>query len=58
VKLRPGSTATADELRSHISGRFASWWLPDVFNFLDEIPKTSTGKINKARLRDLLSAGG
>jgi len=28
------------------------WWIPDKIIFLDETPKTSTGKINKKVLRE------
>jgi fatty-acyl-CoA synthase len=29
----------------------ASWWVPDAFEFVDELPKTSVGKIDKRELR-------
>ncbi|MDG4787814.1 long-chain fatty acid--CoA ligase [Micromonospora sp. WMMD1102] len=40
-------------LREHLRGRVASWWLPDRFVVLDEIPKTATGKFSKVALRGL-----
>ncbi|OGA15192.1 MAG: long-chain fatty acid--CoA ligase [Betaproteobacteria bacterium RIFCSPLOWO2_02_FULL_66_14] len=52
VVLKPGKTATADELRAHLSGIFAKWQLPGRFEFLDAIPRTSTGKFWKVRLRE------
>jgi fatty-acyl-CoA synthase len=45
---------TADELRDHLGERFPDWWLPDEFEFLDEIPRTSTGKFDKMALRERL----
>jgi hypothetical protein len=33
------------------------WWLPDAFAFIDEVPKTSTGKFDKKRLREWLHDG-
>jgi fatty-acyl-CoA synthase len=51
VVLRPGTTATQDELREFLSSRFAKWQLPDAFVFLDELPHTSTGKLSKLELR-------
>jgi fatty-acyl-CoA synthase len=51
VVLRPGATATPDELREFLSSRFAKWQLPDAFVFLDELPHTSTGKLSKLELR-------
>ncbi|MFL6118727.1 long-chain fatty acid--CoA ligase [Actinophytocola sp.] len=51
VVLREG-TATADELRRHITPMVAGWWLPDEFVFLAALPKTGTGKLSKTVLRD------
>ncbi|WP_256944053.1 AMP-binding enzyme, partial [Halobacterium hubeiense] len=41
---------TVEELREHLLEEFPKWWLPDRFEFVDEVPKTSTGKFNKQRL--------
>jgi fatty-acyl-CoA synthase len=32
-------------------GKIASWWMPDEVVFMDEIPHTATGKIQKVELR-------
>lgn len=56
VVLREGATADADELRAHLAPRFAKWWLPDRFEFIDEIPKTAVGKFRKTALRERFSA--
>jgi fatty-acyl-CoA synthase len=52
VVFRPGKTATAEELRAHLAHRFAKWQLPERFEFLDQIPRTSTGKFWKTKLRE------
>jgi fatty-acyl-CoA synthase len=52
VVLRDGASATGDELRDHLASQFAKWWLPDRFEFVDEIPKTSVGKFRKVALRE------
>lgn len=52
VVLKPGKSLDPAELREHLSGSFASWQLPDAVEFIDEIPRTSTGKFWKARLRE------
>jgi fatty-acyl-CoA synthase len=52
VVLRPGQTATPEELRGHLAGSFAKFWLPDAFEFVDEIPKTAVGKFRKTALRE------
>jgi fatty-acyl-CoA synthase len=55
VVLREGKIATADELRDFLAPNFAKWWLPDRFEFVAEIPKTSVGKFKKTELRDMFS---
>ena len=57
VVLREGADASADELREHLRGRVAKWWLPDEFAFVQEIPKTSVGKFDKKVLRARLAEG-
>ncbi len=52
VVLKDGAHATAQELRDHVAPRFAKWWLPDAFEFVREIPKTSAGKFKKSALRE------
>jgi fatty-acyl-CoA synthase len=50
VELKPGHTATADELRDFCRAHMARYKVPKSFVFRD-IPKTSTGKIQKFQLR-------
>jgi len=52
VVLKDGASASEDELRAFIAPRFAKWWLPDRFEFVDEIPKTAVGKFRKIALRE------
>jgi fatty-acyl-CoA synthase len=35
-----------------MQGKIASWWMPDEVVFVDEIPHTATGKIQKTVLRE------
>lgn len=51
IELRPGASATADELRQHCRSLLAGFKVPREFRF-EEIPKTSTGKIQKFVLRE------
>ena len=53
IVLRPGKTATEAELAASIDGKFAKYWMPDRFLFVEAIPRTSTGKFLKSRLREL-----
>src|SRR5205085_1660902 len=52
VVLRDGASASAEELRDFLAPQFAKWWLPDRFEFVAEIPKTSVGKFRKLALRE------
>jgi fatty-acyl-CoA synthase len=51
VVLKPGAERDPDALRDFLAGRVAKWWLPDRFEFIDEVPKTSVGKFDKKELR-------
>jgi len=52
VVLRDGHEANADELREHLARQYAKWQVPDRFEFIDEIPRTATGKFKKIALRE------
>ncbi len=52
VVLKKAAAATPDQLREHLSSAFAKWQLPDRFEFIDAIPRTSTGKFWKIKLRE------
>ena len=52
VVLREGSEASPEELREHLAGHFAKWQLPERFEFVNEIPRTATGKFKKTDLRE------
>jgi fatty-acyl-CoA synthase len=51
VVLRGGESLDADALRTWLEPRVARWWLPDVIEFIEEVPKTSVGKFSKKDLR-------
>jgi fatty-acyl-CoA synthase len=46
-----GVSLTADDVREHLRGRVAPWWIPERIEILNEIPKTATGKWSKQALR-------
>jgi len=52
VVLKPGQTASSDELRAYLAPSFARFWLPDAFEFIEAIPRTSAGKFKKSALRE------
>jgi fatty-acyl-CoA synthase len=53
VVLKPGQRATREELIAHLEPRFAKFWMPDDVLFVEQIPRTSTGKFLKTKLREL-----
>ncbi|NMO20124.1 long-chain fatty acid--CoA ligase [Pyxidicoccus fallax] len=52
VVLKPGHTATKQELAAHLEKQFAKFWMPDDYLFIQQIPRNSTGKFLKAKLRE------
>ncbi|MBV9455122.1 MAG: long-chain fatty acid--CoA ligase [Rubrobacter sp.] len=52
VVLKEGQEATTEDLQKHLQGDFAKFWLPDAYEFIEEIPKTATGKFRKLALRE------
>jgi fatty-acyl-CoA synthase len=51
VTLRDGAAVTPEELRAFLTGRVARWWLPERWAFVERIPGTSGGKLDKNRIR-------
>jgi long-chain acyl-CoA synthetase len=52
VSLRPGTSATEDELIAFCRARMAAYKYPRLVEILDDIPKTVTGKLLRRELRD------
>ena len=52
VVLKAGESATEGELREFLAPKFSKIWLPDGYVFVEQIPRTSTGKMLKASLRE------
>jgi fatty-acyl-CoA synthase len=53
VVLKEGRKASAEDLRAYLAGAFAKWQLPDRVEFVEAIPRTSTGKFWKVKLREM-----
>ena len=51
IVFKPGQSATDDELAQHIAPKLVKYGLPDKYLRLDAIPRTSTGKFLKSKLR-------
>ena len=59
VVLKPGqgaSDALVGELQSHVKSRLAPFKYPRWIEFIDELPKTATGKIQRYKLRERSSS--
>ncbi|MBV9661757.1 MAG: AMP-binding protein, partial [Acidimicrobiales bacterium] len=55
VVLKPGMSLGAGDLRDWLAPQVARWWLPELIEFIEEVPKTSVGKFSKKELRERFS---
>ena len=51
VVRKPGKEPSKEDLLGFMEGKIAKWWMPDDVAFVEEIPHTATGKIQKTTLR-------
>ena len=49
---KAGLDVSAAELQAHLASRVARWWCPDEVVFVDSLPHTATGKLQKMALRE------
>ena len=49
----PGTSPTKADILAYLEGKIAKWWTPDDVVFIDEMPHTATGKIQKRDLREI-----
>jgi acyl-CoA synthetase (AMP-forming)/AMP-acid ligase II len=54
VAADPADPPTLESVRAFLTDRVAKWWLPDAIELVDEIPKTSVGKLDKKVIRGKL----
>ena len=52
VTLKPGQEATAEEIQEFIAGQVATYKQVRMLEFIDQIPKSASGKILRRELRD------
>lgn len=52
VVLKDGQTATPEDLKAFVKERLAPYKYPRLIEFVPELPKTATGKIQRFRLRE------
>ena len=58
IVLDEGATVAAEDVLAHCATAFAKWQLPDDVLYVDSIPLTSTGKMDKKIVRADLDAQG
>jgi fatty-acyl-CoA synthase len=52
IKLKPGESASVEEIRDYCRGQIAHYKIPRYVKFVNEFPMTVTGKIQKYKMRD------
>jgi acyl-CoA synthetase (AMP-forming)/AMP-acid ligase II len=57
VQLRPGATATAEDLITFTAERLAGYKKPRSVDFVEELPRDAAGKLLKRRIREPYWAG-
>ncbi len=55
IVRREGRDVSKDDILAYMEGKVAKWWMPNDVVFVDEIPHTATGKIQKMALREQFS---
>ena len=53
-----GQQASAEELQAHVKSKLAPYKYPRWVEFVPELPKTATGKIQRFKLRELEASRG
>jgi len=53
IRLKPGESATAEEIREFCQGQIARFKIPESIRFVDSFPTTLSGKIQKFRMREI-----
>ena len=51
IVRKGGREAGKEEILGWLKDKVVKWWMPDDVVFIDEIPHTATGKIQKTELR-------
>ena len=52
VVRKPGSDVGEEDVLAFLKNKIANWWMPECVEFVDELPHTATGKIQKMALRE------
>ena len=52
VKGPEGQDLSEEEMLAWFDGKIAKWWTPEAVQFVEELPHTATGKLQKVELRE------
>ncbi|MEM6581237.1 MAG: long-chain-fatty-acid--CoA ligase [Pseudomonadota bacterium] len=53
VRGPDGADLTAEDMLGWFEGKIAKWWTPEAVEFVEELPHTATGKLQKVKLREM-----
>jgi fatty-acyl-CoA synthase len=53
IVVKGDDDLTAQEMLAWFDGKIAKWWTPEAVEFVDELPHTATGKVQKVKLREM-----
>ena len=56
VIFQPSQTLSAEELQSFCRGKIMNYKIPHYTKFVDDFPKTVTGKVQKYKMREISAA--
>jgi fatty-acyl-CoA synthase len=54
IRLKPGESATPEEIREFCQGQIAHYKIPRHIRFVEEFPMTVTGKVQKYLMREAM----
>ena len=52
IVLKPGASATAEEIARFVNDTAPYFFVPRYFEFVDQLPSTPTGRVQKFKLRE------
>ena len=53
IVTREECAVEAEDLKAHLAQQYAKWQIPERFEFIEQIPRTATGKFKKTALREM-----
>jgi long-chain acyl-CoA synthetase len=53
IVVKPGETLTEDEVKAYCKKNLAAYKVPKLIEFMDELPKSTVGKVLRRKLRDM-----